>query len=220
VTDPFAHLKENRWREVAEIDDRLDRGEIGEQEWHLEMAQLVVPAYLAADSPWGQSGKSGDDKDWETARSLVAAAVDRDGSFLDVGCASGYLMECVPRWTSYGVEPYGLEISPELAALARRRLPKWADRIWVGNALTWTPHRTFTYVRTGLEYVPSSHRRELVEHLLGFCERLVVGVFNEHESERTTEQLLRGLGFHPAGGARRSHPEKRGMEYRIVWLDA
>jgi hypothetical protein len=220
VSDPFAHLKENRWREVAEIDDRLERGEIDEGQWHREMAQLVVPAYLAADTPWGQSGKSGGPQDWETARSLVACAIDRDASFLDVGCASGYLMECLPSWTSFEVEPYGLEISPELAALARRRLPQWADRIWVGNALDWIAPRSFTYVRTGLEYVPEARRRELVEHLLAFCERLVIGVFNEHESEDTTEQLLRSFGFRPAGGARRSHPAKEGMEYRVVWLDA
>jgi hypothetical protein len=220
VSDPFAHLKENRWREVAEIDDRLQRGEIDEEQWHREMALLVVPAYLAADTPWGQSGKSGDGEDWETARSLVAAAIDRDGSFLDVGCASGYLMECLPGWTSFHVEPYGLEIAPELAELARRRLPEWADRIWVGNALAWEPPRSFTYIRTGLEYAPSSRKRALVEHLLEFCERLVVGVFNEHESERTTEALLRSFGFRPTGGARRSHPRKRGMEYRTLWLDA
>jgi hypothetical protein len=220
VNDPFAHLKENRWREVAEIDDRLQRGEIDEEQWHGEMAQLVVPAYLAADTPWGQSGKSGGGEDWESARSLVASAIDRDGSFLDTGCASGYLMECLARWTSFDVEPYGLEIAPELAELARGRLPEWADRIWIGNALRWNPPQTFTYIRTGLEYVPSSRRRDLVEHLLGFCERLVVGVFNEHESERTTEELLRGFGFRPTDGAQRSHPGKRGMEYRILWLDA
>jgi SAM-dependent methyltransferase len=220
VTDPFAHLKENRWREVAEIDDRLERGEIDEQEWHREMAQLVVPAYLEADTPWGQSGKSGSSEDWETARSLVAAAIDRDGSFLDVGCASGYLMECLARWTSFRVEPFGLEIAPELGELARRRLPEWADRIWIGNAMGWEPPRSFTYVRTGLDYVPASRRGELVERLLGFCDRLVVGVFNEHESERTTEELLRSLGLRPTGGARRPHPKKRGMEYRILWLDA
>jgi hypothetical protein len=49
---------------------------------------------------------------------------------------------------------------------------------------------------------------------------LVVGVFNEHQSERTTEELLRGFGFPPTGGAQRSHPEKQGVEYRILWLDA
>ena len=61
-------------------------------------------------------------------------------------------MESMAAWA--GVEPYGLEISPELAELARRRLPQWADRIWVGNAPTWTPPRRFDVVRTGLDYVP------------------------------------------------------------------
>ena len=220
MNDPFAHLKENSWREVAVIDDRLERGEIDEEQWHREMADLAVPAYLAADTPWGQSGKSGTREDWEKGRSLVAAAIDGDGSFLDVGCASGYLMECLPSWTSFEVEPYGLEIAPELAGLARGRLPQWSERIWLGNALSWCPPRSFTYVRTGLEYVPASRRRDLVDRLLGFCERLVVGVFNEHVLERTTEELLESFGFRPAGRAARPHPRKQGMEYRILWLDA
>ena len=65
-----------------------------------------------------QSGKSGTAEDWERSRSHVADAIDRDGSFLDVGCANGYLLECLDRWTSFEIEPYGLEISPDLAALA------------------------------------------------------------------------------------------------------
>jgi hypothetical protein len=219
-TDPYAHLKENRWREVAEIDDALERGEIGEDEWLRRGQELIVPAYLAAETPWGQSGKSGTAEDWERSRSLVADAIDRDGSFLDVGCANGYLMECLPRWTSHAVEPYGLDIAPELAALARERLPEWADRIWAGNALTWSPPQGFTFVRTGLEYVPPRRRPALVERLLGWCERLVVGVFNEHERERTTEDALHAWGYRPAGRSVRRNPHKPGMEYRVVWIDA
>src|SRR5262249_7558245 len=133
------------------------------------------------------------------ARSHVVDAIDHDGTFLDVGCASGYLMECIVRWSSRRVEPYGLEIAPELAALARRRLPRWADRIFVGNALTWTtPHR-FDFVRTGLEYVPPPRRRDLVAQLLGFCDRLVVGSFNEEVEERTLERAVESWGFAIAG---------------------
>jgi 2-polyprenyl-3-methyl-5-hydroxy-6-metoxy-1,4-benzoquinol methylase len=151
VSDPFASLKENAWREVQDLDARLDRGEIDEDAWHRESAALVVPAYLAAETPWQQSGKSGTAADWDWSRSLIADAVDGDGTFLDVGCANGYLMECLPRWTSAKVEPFGLDISAELVDLARRRLPHWRDRLWVGNALTWDPPKRFTYVRTGLE---------------------------------------------------------------------
>ena len=57
--DPYAPLKDNAWRELAGLDARLERGEIDEDRWHGEMQALIVPAYLAAETPWEQSGKSG-----------------------------------------------------------------------------------------------------------------------------------------------------------------
>jgi len=218
--DPYAHLKENAWRESADLDARLASGEIDEETWHHEWQSMLVPAYLSAPTPWQQSGKSGTYEDWVYARSLVGHAIDRDGSLLDVGCANGYLMECLPGWTHFDVEPYGLDLSKELAALARERVPEWADRIWVGNVLRWQPPRRFTYVRTGLDYVPKRRRRELVERCLRWCDRLIVGVFGEHASERTTEELLRSWGLTVAGRSERAHRIKPGMEHRVLWIDS
>ena len=220
MTDPYAALKENRWQEVAEIDGLLERGEIDEADWHRRLQELIVPAYLDADTPWGQSGKTGTAEDWERSRSHVADAIDRDGTFLDVGCANGYLMECLPRWTPFAVEPYGLDVSLELADLARTRLPEWVDRIFVGNALTWDPPRRFTYVRTALDYVPPARKRAFLDRLLGYSERVVLGVFNEHESERTTEDELDAWAVPVAGRSTRANPWKPGMEYRVLWIDA
>lgn len=217
--DPYAPFKERAWREVAAIDAQLERGEIDEDGWHRAMADLVVPAYLAAETPWGGSGKTGDAQDWKRSRSLIADAIDRDGTFLDVGCANGYLMESLPGWTTYNVEPYGLDLSPELVALARERLPRWADRIWVGNARTWQPTRRFTYIRAGLEYAPPDRRRALVEHLLSWCDRLIVGVFNEQAGEHATEQMLRYSGLAITGSTERDHTEPS-MRYRCLWIDA
>jgi SAM-dependent methyltransferase len=218
--DPYAHLKENAYRESADLDARLASGEIDEETWHHEWQSMLVPAYLSAPTPWQQSGKSGTYEDWVYARSLVGHAIDRDGSLLDVGCANGYLMECLPGWTHFDVEPYGLDLSKELAALARERVPEWADRIWVGNVLRWQPPRRYTYVRTGLDYVPKRRRRELVERCLRWCDRLIVGVFGEHASERTTEELLRSWGLTVAGRSERAHRIKPGMEHRVLWIDA
>lgn len=218
--DPYAHLKDNAWREIDEADARLERGEIDEAGWHAEMAELIVPAYLAAGTPWEGSGKSGSASDWEYARSHVAHAVDRDGSFLDIGCANGYLLECLPRWTPHALDRSGLDIAPELVDLARRRLSELADRLWVGNALDWEPPHRFTYIRTGLEYVPRHRRRELVERLLGWCERLIIGAFSEEAHARPTEGLLRSWGHEVAGRSERAHPRKPGIEYRVLWVDA
>src|SRR5215813_8407928 len=142
---------------LERLEAALESGEIDEEGWYREVAAVITPAYLAADNPRAQSGQSGDDAHWTHARSLIADAVDRDGTFLDVGCASGYLMECLQRWArerGHAIEPYGLDIAPELAALARSRLPHWADRIYVGNAIRWQPPMRFDFARTGLEYVP------------------------------------------------------------------
>ncbi len=222
--DPYAPLKERAWREVAEIDARLERGELDEEGWHAEMERLVVPAYLRADTPWGGSGRSGTAEDWEYSweysRSHIAHAIDRDGSFLDVGCANGYLVECLPRWTAHAIDPYGLDIAPELVELAGRRLPAWAGRFFVGNALHWKPPQRFTFVRTGLEYVPRHRRRRLVEHLLSFCDRLIVGVFNEEVEARPTEEEIVSWGYRVAGRSERAHRTKPAIDYRVLWIDS
>ena len=210
--------KEGGWREIAAIDAAYAAGELDDAGWHEAIATLVVPAYLSAPSAEGGSGSSRDARGWEYARSLLADAVCATGqSFLDVGCANGHLMESMAAWA--GVEPYGLEISPELAELARRRLPQWADRIWVGNALGWTPPRRFDVVRTGLEYVPPPRRRELVEHLLGFCDRLIIGVHNEERDTPGLAATVEGWGFEITGSSERPHSHAR-LAYRAFWIDA
>ena len=70
--------------------------------------------YLASDDPRRQSGFGGDEERWEAARRPIAEAVDHDGSFLDVGCANGYLLESIVRWSEHRLEPYGLDFSPRL----------------------------------------------------------------------------------------------------------
>jgi len=217
VHEEVQAAKERRWREVAAVDAAYERGELDDDAWHAAMAGLVVPAYLAASTPEGGSGSSRDAAGWERARSLLAEAVEPGQSFLDVGCANGHLMESMSRWA--GVEPYGLEISPELAELARSRLPRWAGRIWVGNALTWRSPRHFDVVRTGLDYVPRTRQQQLVERLLGYCGRLVVGVFNEERARRTLEAEVASWGFPVAGRAERPHSHPL-VAYRAFWINA
>ncbi len=55
-----------------------------------------MPAYLAGDHPRAQSGSGGTAEGWTHKRGLLAEAFDRDGIFLDVGYASGYLVALGP----------------------------------------------------------------------------------------------------------------------------
>jgi len=217
MDEALESVRERSWREVAAIDAAYARGDLDDEGWHAAVAALIVPAYLAAETAEGGSGSSRDPAGWERARSLLAEAVEPGQAFLDVGCANGHLLESMVRWA--GVEPYGLEISRELAEVARCRLPQWADRIWVGNAIDWKPPHGFDIVRTGIDYVPIPRRRQLVEHLLSYSGRLVIGVFNEERETRSLEDEVAGWGFTISGRSERLHPHPR-LAYRVFWIDA
>lgn len=232
MTEPPIELAKNRaWPLLDRLNTALEAGEIDEARWYREVAAVITPAYLASDDPRGQSGSSSeDDVQWAHKRDLIADAVDRSGSFLDVGCANGYLMETLARWSrerGHDITPYGLDIAPELAALARQRLPQWAERIFVGNAIDWTPPRRFDFVRTGLEYVPPRRQRDLVGRLIQEVVapggRLIVGVYSEERVDLLTgpsgEGRVAAWGFRIAGRAERPHLRDNRLAYRVFWID-
>jgi SAM-dependent methyltransferase len=134
-----------------------------------EERKLHERKYLVGTNARQQSGFGRDERDWERYRRGIVAPIEHDGSFLDIGCANGLLLESVVHWAGengHNLEPYGLDISEKLVELARQRLPHWRDRIFVGNALFWEPPTRFDFVRTELVYVPSARRREYIERLL------------------------------------------------------
>ena len=140
-----------------------------EKQFFDQQQALLEEKYLAGINPRQQSGSGRNEQDWERYRRVVTAPIDKDGTFLDVGCANGLLMESVTRWAAqdgFSIEPYGVDISRKLAELARQRLPRWRDRIFVGNALVWSAPLRFDFVRTEMVYVPNHLRRRYAEHLL------------------------------------------------------
>ena len=142
----------------------------GEERRYFDKEQALHESkYLAGTNPRQQSGFGRDEQDWERYRRVITKPIDRDGTFLDIGCANGLLMESVVRWAAedgHSIEPYGVDISSKLAELARRRLPQWQDRIFVGNALFWAAPLRFDFVRTEMVYVPDHLRRRYAKRLL------------------------------------------------------
>jgi hypothetical protein len=205
-------------------------GTSDEETYNAKTRRLLEHAYLEAGDPRGGSGFRGDEARWERARRPIVSAIDRNGTFLDVGCANGLLMESLSVWAGeegYEIEPYGLDLIESLAALARQRLPHLEDRIFVGNVMNWRPPFRFDFVRTELEYAPPLHRRELVERVLREYlvpkGRLIVCSYGTsrrpNPKAEPVGEVLRDWGYAVVGEA--EGQDTNGVIFtRVAWVDA
>jgi len=198
--------------------------------YYSDNVRRLETAYLRADTATGGSGFGGVAQEWRAARLHITDGIGHDGSFLDVGCANGLLMESVAAWCGERglvIEPYGVDLSAGLVDLARRRLPQWAERIWVGNAIDWQPPDglRFDYVHILLDCVPRPRRAELIRHHLDRTGRPGTGrlLVSEYGAGPrvggTAAEIVRGLGFACAGESRGEqlpgyHPNP------TAWVDA
>lgn len=199
----------------------LAGGTIDDAEWQHRVTDALARAYLRDGDPRWQSGFDGDPALWREARELILQAVPRDGSLLDVGCANGHLMECLAAWASERgreLSLYGLELNPALANVARDRLPSLADRIFTGNVSDWVPPHAFTYVRTGLEYVPAGREPQLVVRIFGQMieddGRVIVGPVSQ-DAVTATIDALRAAGATEIGVE--SASDRNGKTRHVIW---
>lgn len=91
-------------------------------------------SYLKEVDPIRQSGFSGGAERWRAEREPIVDPIHADGEIIDMGCANGYLLECLVTWTGnrgLKLTPYGLDHSAKLIELARQRLPRYADHFYM-----------------------------------------------------------------------------------------
>jgi hypothetical protein len=183
-------------------------GGLEESDHYADMLRLLEPAYLRAGTVEAGSGFGGTAEQWRASREMIVDGIDRDGTFLDLGCANGLLMESVHQWAAergHHVEPYGLELSPRLTAAAQARLPHWADRIHAGNAMHHVPAdgSRFSFVHVLVDLVPADRLADLMHHALRTEPggRLLVSRYAPAGGTDRSDaaDIVRRLGFAVAG---------------------
>ena len=182
----------------------------------LARVRALEDAYLASDDPIEQSGFHGGPIRWRAEREPILDAVEGDGSFLDVGWANGYLLECLMRWAGergQRLEPFGVDVGPRLIEAARERLPQFVANFWVADASDWHPPRRFRYVYTLADCVPASRLLEYVFRLLERAVqpggRLIVGSYGSRsraEPPLDIAGVLESFGLEGAGRASGGDP--------------
>jgi SAM-dependent methyltransferase len=141
-------------------------------------------SYLKYDDPIKQSGFAGGATRWRTEREPILDAVFSDGDILDAGCANGYLLECLLIWArerGFNLIPFGVDIGAKLIALAKKRMPEYAENFYVGNVWNWKPQRQFKYVYALYDCVPLQYLTEyivkLLDQLVESNGRLIIGAY-------------------------------------------
>ena len=177
----------------------------------LHKLAALEDAYLRRTDPIEQSGFRGGSTRWSAEREPILDAISTDGDLLDVGCANGYLLECLVRWgkdRGLRLTPYGLDQGSRLIELARQRFPSCSDHFFVGNAWDWKPARQFRYVYMLLDVVRADdvrwHLSRVLEELVAPDGRLIVGDYGSHSRRipaRDVAAVLRTSGLTVIGEA-------------------
>jgi SAM-dependent methyltransferase len=205
----------------------LDNNEITEQQWFNNRKEYITSHYLKADNPRAQSGHSGDEQRYRYTQGMILEAIYRNGKFIDIGCANGYLLEKIDQWLiNLGIKLtfYGLDISTELLSIAKQRLPKLSNNLFLGNALYWNPPFQFDYVCIReLDYVPRDKRKCLFSHLynnlLSDGGRLILGPYTEEIDKSIYLTIIQELGIFPTGYCIKSHQEYKELCRKLYWFD-
>jgi SAM-dependent methyltransferase len=174
------------------------------QKWFADQQARIYATYLSCEEPWKQSGFSGPEDRWIACRKPIADCISGPGSFLDIGCANGYLLECVLRWTGesgINIVPYGLDISAKLIELAKLRLPEYRDNLFTGNARDWQNPLRFDFIRTEIVYVPDHLQRQYIKRILNTYlnpgGKLIVCQYRSRAEQVNTwiDETMRKWGF-------------------------
>jgi 2-polyprenyl-3-methyl-5-hydroxy-6-metoxy-1,4-benzoquinol methylase len=200
------------------LSDERDRAR---ERWFREQHDATRRHYLAEPgNPYRGSGRSSGAARWEETRRFLADAVDRDGDFMDVGCANGLLLETLTDWCrarGHEITPHGIDFVAELVELARARHAAHRDSFEHANAFAWQPRRRYDFVRVSLEIVPAADRPELVRRMftraLAPRGRLIVCHYPDRgETLFDVAAFLEGEGYRVVGRA--------GMEtVDVAWTD-
>jgi SAM-dependent methyltransferase len=185
----------------------------------------LARSYLASEDPCQQSGFGGGAERWRAEREPILEGVAKDGDFIDLGCANGFLLECLRGWAAakeIRLDPFGLDQSAELVALARERLPELASHFFVGNSWSWEPPRRFDYVYSLADAVPASYLRDHIQRLhssfVAPGGRLILGSYGSRSRQLAPVDVggaLEDAGYAPMGSASAGN----GPLVRFAWVE-
>jgi SAM-dependent methyltransferase len=193
----------------------------------VEKMDALERSYLAETDPIRASGFGGGPERWLVEREPLLDAVTHDGDILDVGCANGYLLECLVRWgqdRGLRLVPHGVDRSAGLIARARERLPEFAGNLHVADAWTWMPPKQYEYVYALYDCVPPEYLAEYVARLLERAVaaggRLILGAYGSRSRRLPPYNVagfLKSQGYEVSGRSSGGSPPVTEFAWTEKW---
>jgi 2-polyprenyl-3-methyl-5-hydroxy-6-metoxy-1,4-benzoquinol methylase len=206
-------------------DKALKEGVITEEEWYSSQAKATTKAYCSKTSPWAQCGHGGTEETWTYSRIMpLLETLHKSGSFIDIGCAVGYINESLHKWTKdspIDIIYFGVDICEELINIAKERMPIFKENYFVGNIDNWIPPHKFDFVRTHeINYVPENKHKKFINNLIqNYVKsngRLIIGPYSEPKGQDELETYIQHLGFKPTGYLKKKYGNN---ERKVLWFD-
>lgn len=157
-----------------------------------------------------EANSGGDYDHWKSIRHFITEAIHKNGTFLDVGCANGFLMRCLLDWSEHAVTPFGIDNRPDAITLAKKLLPDHADNFQCMSGDDLNNHETLNlprrydfvyrnYWRRG-DVDSAEHINDIVADLLEHIHsdgRLILGVYWGSSHSEDSEEYKNSLkAFH------------------------
>lgn len=142
---------------------------------------------------------------WEQMRHFISLTINKSGTFLDLGCANGFLLKCLQEWSNHDIVPYGVDFRPEYISDAKNIFPMHTnnfktDLIKSGSTLPQNfPEKfDFIYWATWLN-LDSNKYQYFIKSLKNLVKprgRLIIG-FYDWNNEKTYGRIdrLKKLGI-------------------------
>lgn len=195
----------------------------------LSRLRAMERAYLMQESPLRQCGFSGSQRRWETQRRPIVQAIEGDGDLLNLGCANGYLLESLVKWTEEKeifLTPHGLDAGKLLIEQAQKRMSLFSRNFYIGNAWDWVPPRQYLYVYTSVDLVPPefvpAYLKRIGRDIVADGGRLIVGSYGSRSRQQepmNLRHLFDDMGWATDGMASAPGGPDMPVAARFIWRD-
>jgi len=140
---------------------------------------------------------------WTRSRRFIADALRQDGTFLDYGCANGFLLRCLQEWSTFKLDPYGIELDPGRLAQARAMFPGLRghfvrpDQLGVAADFPKSFGHVYWAVGDNVDFGRPEYQRWLAKvlALTDPAGRFVIGLYDTPDANRVQLDRLMSIGL-------------------------